>query len=90
MKIDNGIHVETVGLKRVEIEGRLDGRSPVRVILEYQQEAIIQVVSVPMLNFKKYRQLINIMNGVFDSIELAQRELDRVNADATPQADGSG
>jgi len=80
LKVENGIHIETVSERRVDIEGRLDDRSPVRVIVEYQQEPIFQVVSVPMLNLEKARLLAELMDRVIDAVETAQKEMERVNS----------
>ena len=81
LKVENGIHVQPVSETRVDIEGRLDGYSPVRVIVEYQREPIFQVVSVPHLNLEKARLLAELLDRAVDAVQMTQREMERAHDD---------
>ena len=79
MKPDDGVWIETVSDIRIEIEGRLNGRSPIRAIVEYDQPVCAQVVSVSMLDLPALRNLNTLISGVIDAVTVAQREMEKVH-----------
>lgn len=79
MKPDDGVWIDTRSNTEVEIEGRMKGRGPIRAIVMHGHPVVAEVITVEMLNLDGLKRLHQLLAGVIEAIEIAQREMVKVN-----------
>jgi hypothetical protein len=74
-KPENGVHITATSDKGVEIEGRLEGQSPIRAIVKLGEEPTFEILSVRALSLRQASKFARLLEEVITAAELAQNRL---------------